>query len=74
MKITPLKIALVAFALVLAAPLAGVGISVRGDGQTTFSWLYLCILMSLGAYILHDIITPGHDFHEKDGPPRDQMM
>lgn len=74
MKITPLKIALVVFAALLATPLAGVGVTIREDGQTIFAWWFLCSLMAVGAFILHDVITPGHDFREKDGPPHDQMM
>ncbi|MCC7538841.1 MAG: hypothetical protein IT379_21630 [Deltaproteobacteria bacterium] len=74
MKITPLKIALGVFALLLMTPLAGVGVTLREDGQVIFAWWFLCALMATGAFILHDVITPQHDFREKDAPPHDQMM
>lgn len=74
MKITPMKIALVVFALLLATPLTGLGVSIRADGQVIFAWWYLCALMATGAFILHDFITPGHDFRDKDAAPHDEMM
>ena len=72
-KVTPLRIAFLLLVVWGVLPLFGVAIS-ESRGQMQFATWWLLGMMLVCGFILHDVITPRHDYKEKSEPPRDEMM